>query len=343
MRIRSLPGWAVLVAVGCAGSGPLGPGVLDVGADLDGDGLADAIETQAALQYLPAWDFDPDEAFFPVSVREWAELGGDVEEQDGSASTAYDGIESLLSAVRAHPAGVMRTSRERYAGRAPCAGRVGCLDAPVFVDVVRARFDLDGRTDLVWLHYWLFFAYDGKPAPPELEIDVEHVGDWEHVCVLAALADVGRPDRPPLGIHFHAHGSLEVAPEAEWVADPACAGGLDASGCAGTFHPRVYVESRGHASFRRPGNGTFGPHRGGAFDPSGSLGRPLLFMTSHGSNAGTDEDEVVREFRGVWGQTKRDLTRSPVGPLVANQACDHDYAARPSRSDWLPACRQADP
>jgi hypothetical protein len=323
---RHAIGWALIFGALACGDGPVSPPPSD---DLDDDGLADLEEEAILRQYRPVWSFDPSETLFPIGLADWAALGERVVAASGSGSAEYSDPASLLTAVRAFPSGVMVTAEEPHPGLPPCAGGSGCNDAPVFVDAIPVDFALGGRGNLVWLHYWLLYHYDLKRALPGSDQRPQHYGDWEHVCVLASLDDLGDPDAPPVGLHYHAHGNLDVAEEASaWHAD-----------AAGSFHPRVYVEAGGHASFRDPGETLLGPHFGGVIDPDG-LQHPLAFLQPHDTNRSDPVDEIAAAFHGKWGQTDGETGVSPVGPLEFADPCDHDYDRSPSMSDWIPACSQ---
>ena len=328
MRATShwFPAALVAGALACGGGGPVSPPPSD---DLDEDGLADLEEEALLRQYRPVWSFDPSETLFPISLEEWAALGERVRAASGEGSAPYSDPASLLAAVQAFPDGVMVTAEEPRSGLPPCGAGPGCNDAPEFVDAIPVSFTRNGRGNLVWLQYWLLYHYDLKLALPGSDQRPQHHGDWEHVCVLASLDDLGDPDAPPVELHFHAHGNLDVAGDASaWHAD-----------AAGSFHPRVYVEAGGHASFRDPGETLLGPHFGGLIDPDG-LDHPLAFLQPHATNRNDPGDEIVRAFSGTWGQTDGETGVSPVGPLVFDGPCDHDYDRSPGLSDWLPACAQ---
>ena len=331
MKRNSIPrfGLAALTALSlaCGGSGgPLSPPPSD---DLDADGLADLEEEALLRQYRPVWDFDETETLFPISLEEWAALGERVMAASGSGSAPYSDPASLLAAVQAFPSGFMVTAGEPHTGLPPCGPGPGCNAAPVFVDAIPVDFSLNGRGNLVWLHYWLLYHYDRKQALPGSEQQPQHHGDWEHVCVLVSLDDLGNRDAPPVGIHFHAHGGLEVADDAAaWHAD-----------AFGEFHPHVFVEAGGHASYREAGETLLGPHLGGQIDPDG-LSHPLVFLQPHATNRSDPVDEIAHEFHGRWGQTMGETGESPIGPLDVNQPCDHDYDRSPGLSDWIPTCSQ---
>ncbi|HJU86397.1 MAG TPA: hypothetical protein VJ788_03395 [Gemmatimonadota bacterium] len=326
-RIALRPGAAAIAALALACGGSGGPMSPPPSADLDADGLADLEEEALLRQFRPVWDFDQTETLFPISLEEWAALGERVVDADGSESAPYSDVESLLAAVQAFPGGVMITREEPYAGFPPCGAGSLCNDAPVFVDAIPVGFSLNGRDDLVWLHYWLFYHYDLKQPLPGSEVRSQHHGDWEHVCVLVSLDDLGDPDAPPVGLHYHAHGGLAVHDAASaWHSDD-----------AGSFHPHVYVEASGHASYRDAGETLLGPHAGGRIDPDG-LTHPLVFLRPHGTNRSDPADEILGGFRGRWGQTEGNSGESPIGPLEFNQPCDHDWKESPGVSDWLPVC-----
>ncbi|HUP19019.1 MAG TPA: hypothetical protein VM778_03595 [Gemmatimonadota bacterium] len=330
---RRLVPWVLVafLAVACSGGGPSGPGP-DPGLDSDGDGLGDDVEMALILQYRPVWEWDAAEEIWPISVEEWAGYGGRV--MRGAESREYDDVASFASAAAALPDGTMETVADIRAGAAPCAAGAGCDHAPVYVDAVPARFSHRGRGNLVWLHYWLFFHFDRKVLPPAT--DLSHYGDWEHVCVLVSLDDLGDPDAPPVGVHFHHHGLLDVVDAAEWHADPACAGGTSSPGCRGTRHPAAYVEANGHGMFPGPGETLLGPHFGERSNAADMLDNPVVFLTPHSTNSTSPVDDAIRAFRGRWGQTPG---ASPFGPLVPTQPCDHDWDATPTLGDWLPGCR----
>ncbi len=305
---RAAAAAAAALLAACSGASPIGP----VEADLDQDGIADAEEGILAAQYRPYWMFDGAEALAPVSVAEWAELGGFLV-SDGAVA-AYDDLASLLSAVLLFPSGTLNLP----AG--PITGTFGT--APVYVEAVPmpAGFAVGGKTDLVWLTYYLLFADDVKEYfPPR-----SHRGDWEHLCVLAERSAAGDPARPPVMIHWHHHGSADIAAEAEtWHAD-----------AAGAFHPRAYVERGGHAMYRaRPPAPPPDPGPSPGGDP---LDDPIVFLREHDGQPADAEIEgrIVREFLGLWGQTANAQATSPRGPLVFNGVCDHDYVAAPTPASF---------
>ena len=312
------------LAVGCGGSGPMSP---PPSADLDADGLADLEEEALLEQFQPVWDFDQLEMLFPVSLEEWAALGERIMDAAGPDFAPYSDLESLLAAVQAFPDGIMITAEEPYAGFPPCGAGALCNDAPLFVDAIPVGFSLNGRENLVWLQYWLFYHYDLKQALPGSEVRSQHHGDWEHVCVLVSLDDLGDRNAAPVSLHYHAHGALAVHDTAStWHADD-----------VGAFHPHVYVEAGGHASYRDAGETLLGPHEGGRIDPDG-LSHPLVFLRPHATNRSDSADEILVGFRGRWGQTDGDSGESPIGPLEFNQPCDHDWRESPVSSDWIPSC-----
>lgn len=314
-----------VAACGAGGAGPTGPPAGPPAADLDADGLSDADELALLRQFRPYWDLDPEETVFPISVERWAELGGTVTSSDGEART-YDDPASLLAAVLAAPDGTMATAADPFGGTPPCEGGGACSGAPIYADAIPVSFTLAGRSDLVWLHYWLFYHHDFKET--SLGTSAIHIGDWEHVCVLVARADLGRLDALPVGLHYHHHGDLDVVDAAPaWHADR-----------LGTRHGRVYVESGTHGMYPRPGRSFIGAHRGGG-PGDGLLAHPIAMMTPHTTNEGSPVDRILSAFRGRWGSDGSEGNLNPIGPLAFNQPCDHDWKASPTRSDWLPACR----
>ena len=316
--------WSLIFGALACGDGPVSPPPSD---DLDDDGLADLEEDAILRQYRPVWSFDPSETLFPIGLADWASFGERVMAASGQESSEYSDLESLLTAVQAFPGGVMVTAEVPRPGLPPCGGGVGCNNAPVFVDAIPVGFALNGRRNLVWLHYWLLYHYDIKLALPGSDQRPQHYGDWEHVCVLASMDDLGNPAAPPVGLHYHAHGNLDVADDASaWHSD-----------AAGSFHPRVYIEAGGHASFRDPGETLLGPHFGGLIDPDG-LEHPLAFLQPHATNRSNPIEEIVGTFHGTWGQTNGETGVSPPGPLEFEDPCDHDYDRSPGLSDWIPAC-----
>jgi hypothetical protein len=305
--------WVLAAGVGslaaCGGAGPIASGE----PDSDGDGLPDALEAALVAQYRPYWFFDESEALRPISLTELARLGGVIAFEE--TTVPYSDLRSLLAAARAFPAGTL------HLPDGPIAGGVG---APVYVDAVPvpAHVEVGDRRNLAWLHFWLFFGDDVKAYAPERS----HRGDWEHVCVMAERDAVGERDRPPVLIHWHHHGAADVAIEADaWHAD-----------ASGAFHPRAYVEAGGHAIYRRPG--TFpGQHDDGHGTTDDPLDDPVVFMTGHdgqGPIAAT-EAAILRRFQGRWGQTlPAPEVASPVGPLVHNGPCDHDYLPHPTGTSF---------
>ncbi|MDX1660298.1 MAG: hypothetical protein R3326_00795 [Gemmatimonadota bacterium] len=315
-----------LACSGYDGPGPIAPRE----SDADADGLSDDLEIALLRQFRPFWDLDPDERLFPIPVNAWARAGGAVVAVDGADPRPYADLATLRAAVEAHPDGVMRPLGPPLEGAPPCPPGIDCpAGAPVYAEAT----PLVDAPDTVWLQFWLFYGFDEK----NLEFGVlSHRGDWEHVCVLVALAAVGDPDAEPLGVHYHHPGELDVTADPEWVA---CREG--ASACVGRRHPRVYVDRGGHGSYPGSGATFLGPHRGG-FEPGGGfLETPLVPVRPHPRNALGLETGILRAFRGRWGHEDAFTTGpGPVGPLVFGNPCDHDFLPRPSSSDWLPACRR---
>lgn len=322
----ALLGGSSLVACGNAGDvGPFGPLSDPPAPDLDDDGLSDRAELDLLRQFRPYWDLDPAESVFPISVETWADLGGTVTSREGVERT-FDDLASLHSAVLAAPDGTMATAADPFPGRPPCGAGARCLGPPVYADAVPVAFSLAGRSGLVWLHYWLFFHYDLKET--SLGTSAIHIGDWEHVCVLVAREDRGRPDASPLGLHYHHHGELEVVEEpVAWHVDP-----------LGARHARVFVESGTHGMYPRSGTSFIGSYRGGG-PGDGLLAHPIALMTPHETNLGSPLPGILATFEGRWGTDGGDGNPSPIGPLASNQPCDHDWGPSPTLDDWLPACR----
>ena len=57
--------------------------------DADGDGISDGDEEILARQYRPFWDFDPQENLGPISVTDWANIGGKVRNRERTLSLSY--------------------------------------------------------------------------------------------------------------------------------------------------------------------------------------------------------------------------------------------------------------
>lgn len=315
---------ALAVAIGCEAGSRTGP--VPPVPDADADGLPDVVERALLIQFRPFWSFDPDEVLFPISVEAWARAGGVVRAADGR-TVAYHDPETLREAVGRHPDGEMRPADPPLAGTPPCP--VACPeDAPVYGEAT----PLLDRPDLAWIQYWIFYGYDEKHT--EFGI-FNHRGDWEHVCVLVAIDALDDEVAAPIAVHFHRHGDLAVVDAAEWVA---CLPG--SSACFGSRHARVYVDRGGHGSHAVPGVSPLGPHRGGRPGTGGLLDSPVVPILPHPDNADRLDDEILRGFRGRWGHLDAATTgRGPVGPLVFDGPCDHDFLARPTLADWTPACR----
>ena len=285
--------------------------------DRDQDGLADALEVRLVEQFRPFWFVDQSETVRPISVTDWARLG--VFNLSGDGHVAYADLPSLLAAVQTHPTGTLHLSE------GPIRGRDG---ATIYVDALPmpADYAISGKRNLVWLHFWLLFGDDVKPYSPSRS----HRGDWEHVCVMVERNAVGDRDRPPVMIHWHHHGHVDVAAEAHaWHED-----------AAGGRHPRAYIEAGGHGIYRVPG--TFpGEHDDGAGSTDDPLDDPVVFMQDHGDQSGDVQLEatIVNRFMGRWGQTVTQVAASPEGPLVHNGVCDHDYTPHPTASSFaLDSC-----
>lgn len=45
---------------------------------------------------------------------------------------------------------------------------------------------------------------------PRSRLTRPHNGDWEHVCILTSLNDLGNKVAYPLSIHFHRHGNVDI-------------------------------------------------------------------------------------------------------------------------------------
>lgn len=278
--------------------------------DTDVDGLSDTEEETLLRQYRPMWYFDGQEFVFPISVGQWGLATGSI------GPYRYWNLPSLKDAVYRNSSGTMTPTEYFIVGDRE-------EDAPIYVDAVPMprTFTVDGKRDLVWLHYYLLFGEDAKLIL--LPFGLRHRGDWEHICVLVERAAAGNKNRRPVRLHFHHHGQLDVSSSAyAWHRDG-----------WGNYHPRVYVEAGAHGMYRNPGQGPVGPHASGAGSPDNPLDNPMRFMTSHwSSRRGTsrDEKDILQRFKGTWGDT----AGSPRGPLQYNSACDHDYRSRPFSSSF---------
>lgn len=314
--------------------------------DTDADGLSDVDEELLLRQFRPFWYFDNQENGFPISVTEWSKLGRYV----GASWNAYSSISTLRNAVNTLPSGTMYTVEGFYQEPGLCYDtEVGpwpswitdCNDAPVYVDAVPVK-----NSNFVWLHYYLFFQVDVKDVSSTwwnpFITDVNHWGDWEHVCVLVTrdmigYYDVTKKTQGPIGIHFHHHGDVTSTNMAlAWHQDRRCQQyGVSHYQCYGTKHPRVYVQAWTHGMYRSPGSDYRGPYQGGWGTYDDQLDNPLVFMTPHGLSG--LEGEVVRMFKGRWGHSTsvNPWGNSPKGPMIFNGLADHDYKPSPLIGDWL--------
>lgn len=311
------------IATSAGSPGPLAP---PSNIDSDLDGITDTKEETLARQFRPFWDHDNQESWFPISLDEWGAIGRYV----GVPSNSYNSITTLHNAAVARPNDDMFTSDGIYAGFVICNDtfpswnrRPGCNDAPTFVEAFPVQGSRFSKTNLVWIQYWLFYqssASDGGPFGPPFNFWA-HYGDWEHICVLTSLDDLGVKTASPIELHFHAHGGNHRTTSFASHSDRRCTQyGLTHSECYGTKHPRVYVQAWGHASYSTPGSGADGPHNGGYRFNDDQLNNPLIFLTNHRLSNFNTYDMMAR-FNGQWGNS----SGSPIGPLEWNGPCDHDY------------------
>lgn len=340
------------MATSCGGEEPLptSPRDLEVSSDVgtlelpgdfdsDGDGLSDVDEETIVRQYRPAFAYDGQESWFPVSIdTEWALLG----EYVGFPGNTFWDLPSLSTAVQEMPGGDMILPEEIYTGIIFCTDTLdygwqlpgGCNNAAVYVEAVPLNpfENWNGKSNLVWIQYWLL---SGASASDNVfNINNPHTGDWEHICVLASLDDLGDKFAPPVSIHYHRHGGVDVADTAyAYRADRRCdTSGVTHSLCYGTKHPVVYVEAQGHGSYRSPGEGSCGPTGGGWLEWDDMLNNPIRFMVPHEASS-FYEVTIFDLHGGKWGSDD-----SPRSPLVFNSRCDHDYKTNLSTVDWGGDC-----
>lgn len=282
--------------------------------DLDSDGLSDRLEESLLRQYRPYWEFDGQEAIWPISVTNWADLGNYVLGPQEQRSY-YSNLTTLYDAVTEPPYqafGDMFTE-EVYFTSDPDS------NAPTYVDAqdLPNSFCIGPRCNLVWLHYWLFWQQDRKNYPVGT---FSHYGDWEHMCLLVEENSEGDDNRTPVAFHWHHHGDADItATSGPWSYE---------SDSWGNKHPVAFVEALAHGIYRNP-DSSFHDGGGSSDNP---LDNPLVFMTSHWSNrsSGQLENEVIEFFEGDWGQSGG----SPAGPTIFGSKCDHDYVPNPVGSDW---------
>ena len=197
-----------------------------------------------------------------------------------------------------------------------------CNDAPTYVEVFPVSGAHNGKNDLVWIQYNLFYGYSAYDSSSP--INGEHTGDWEHLCILASLDDLGAKTAFPVDMHFHSHGGYERSSTAySWHSDHRCeTHGLSHSACYGTRHPRVFVEAWGHGMHDSPGwSPVLGnPHNGGYGPADDTLNNPMYFMSEHRASP-YYLNGIFNGFDGEWGH----IGGSPKGPLNFNGACDHDW------------------
>lgn len=330
----------LMIAIACSSSdSPIGPnsehgslslskgnpggGILSLPEDVDsdgenglGDGLSDAAEETLLRQYRPYWNFDSQEFIFPISITNWGAVGGVVL---FAYAQSYNNVYSLYQAASAQPFGSMRPPSN--------VTIIGWREnAPVYVDAVpmpsgyRLTNQTDPNSDLVWLHYWLFFGEDFKYS----SFFLNHRGDWEHVCVLVEETSRGIKTRKPVRLHWHHHQGADIY-LAAYDYEP------DAWG---NYHPFVWIEAGAHGLYRNPGGGNpvVGPHDDDGGSPDNPLDNPMLFMTPHWSNRSNPiEMNLLQTFNGIWGYTNDPAAQAPRNPLEYESECTHDYTPSPSQ------------
>lgn len=282
--------------------------------DYDNDGLSDTDEETLVRQYRPYWYFDSQEFIFPISVTNYADIGGKLVFGFYESAPYYD-LFSLQDAVHSYPTGDMDSSDYLIVGDRENYG-------PIYVDVVPmpSFYDIGGKYNLAWIHYWIFFGDDRKYDAH----DNWHEADWEHICVMAERDYIGDVSRPPVKIHWHHHGGADIS-------STAYAYHIDSWG---NYHPRVYVEAGAHGLFKYPGDDIYDPHNDGGGSPDKPLEKPIEFMTSHYSNRNYEyEMDIIQTFEGQWGN-ESEISSPPYGPLVFTDECDHDYNANPSSTSF---------
>ncbi|MGH7557998.1 MAG: hypothetical protein ACREMD_09560 [Gemmatimonadota bacterium] len=228
----------------------------------------------------------------------------------------YSSPSSLRSAVTTYPTASRMTPPGVLIG-----GDIEDENVPIYVDAqpMPDSYSIDGKNNLVWLHYFLFFGDDVKYD----SFFWEHRGDWEHICVMVEEDSPNNLATPPVRIHWHHHGNADIAATAY----------ADHSDAWGSKHPRVYIEAGAHGMYREPGDGLVGPHNDDGGSPDYPLNNPIVFMTDHWSNRndpGYTEKEILQIFNGQWGSSES----SPHGPMVFNNRCDHDYKPNPDSYDF---------
>lgn len=297
-------------------AGGIGPNVIPGDTDLDEDGLGDTEEETLIRRYRPYFYFDGQEFIFPISINDWANIGGR-NYLDLYNYYAYASLSGLYTAASYAPWGTMSPNyttggyRENY--------------GPLYVDAVPMpeSYSIGGRDSLIHLHFWLFFSTDIKYSNSQ----VQHEGDWEHVCVLAERKAVTDASLSPVKVHWHHHGGVTVS-------STAYAYHTDGWG---TKHPRAYVETGSHGIYRAPGTGGGGgPADDDAGSPVDPLTRDFRFMTTHWTNrtGGTPglEKDILQTFDGHWGGRGFAWPSSdpgPLNPLEYVDNCGHDYDPNP--------------
>lgn len=299
-----------------------------VNQDSDADGITDINEERIARQYRPYWDHDDQEAWFPISLVDWSSLGRYVGVSSNSFSTLY----SFHAAAINRPNDDIFTATGIYPGKSFCndtlssPGLPGCNDAPTFIEVFPVSGSHYGKSNLVWIQYWQLYHYSLSDNPLIPGWNGAHFGDWEHICVLASLNDLGNKTAKPVDMHFHAHNHwfFVRTTTADWHSDLRCTThGLSHSQCYGTRHPRVYVESLAHGMHYDAGSTLTNPHYGGYRFNDDQLNNPIRWLTQHPASDYSSYDTFKRFF-GQWGHS----SGSPLGPTAWNSACDHDYYPR---------------
>ena len=194
-------------------------------ADLDHDGLDDALEDALLVRHAPVVLLHPSEPVKPSSA-EWLLARAQIEPPGRAPRVLAASVLGLLASFAAGPA--EDPAARLRADPAALSGDAESRDWAVYGHAYRAA---GGG---VLLQYWFLYPFNAAYGA------FDHGGDWEHVTVRLG------PDLRPEGAHLARHADSAPGPWFAWAA-------LERDG----DHPVIRAGRGTHASYASPQDAPF--------------------------------------------------------------------------------------
>jgi hypothetical protein len=286
----------------------------DAVADLDRDGLSDALEDRLMLQFAPEVRFHPGERYLPVNVAWYLDrvrlrfdvnLGFDHSYLDigkvsnSSLISQSDGSQS--SGLSDAPSSFFLEQTDANGGDSLDAFRAATRQGPGsagWICYAHVRPVSSGTCDI---QYIFFYAYNGDLMSGTL--DSAHEADMEHITVrvIDGYSSIGR-------VYYAAHDG-----EGKWYLPPS--GDVAGYPVTSDGRPVVYSALDSHASYPVAGNIDRG------YLPSDKTAEGGLFWDCRSSVVNLGEKTWPRsgmewlQYSGRWGEVGEvGFTKGPYGP-----------------------------